>query len=57
MSTEDMNFSQMTTFGDPLYRREGQVAEIIMENFRTDVRKTEDKMTAIGFLWYSIFTA
>lgn len=40
MSTEDMHFSQMTTFGDHMYRREGQVAEIIMENSRTGVRKT-----------------
>ncbi len=40
MSTEDMHFSQMTTFGDHMYRREGQVTEIIMENSRTGVRKT-----------------
>lgn len=40
MSMEDMRFSQMTTFGDHLYRREGERAEIIMENTRTGIRKT-----------------
>ena len=40
MSIKDIRFSQMTTFGDQLYRRKGQIAEILMENNRTGVRKT-----------------
>ena len=47
----EMHFSQMTTFGDHLYRREEQVAEIIMENSRTGVRKTivDDHGIIMGF--------
>ena len=40
MSMEEISFSQMTTFGDHLYRRNGEIAEIIMENTRTGIRKT-----------------
>ncbi len=40
MSIEDMRFSQMTTFGDHLYRHKGEIAEIIMENTRTGIQKT-----------------
>lgn len=37
---EDMHFSQLTTFGDHLYRHKDEIAEIIMENTRTGIRKT-----------------
>ena len=51
MSIEDMRFSQMITFGDHLYRHKGQIAEIIMENTRTGVRKTivDDDGIIVGF--------
>ena len=40
MSIDDIRFSQMQTFGNHLYRREGEIAEIIFENTRTGIRKT-----------------
>jgi hypothetical protein len=40
MSMEDIHFSQTVTFGDHLYRHSGEIAEIIMENTRTGIRKT-----------------
>ena len=40
MSIEDIHFSQTVTFGDHLYRKKGECAEIIMENTRTGIRKT-----------------
>ncbi len=40
MSIEDIKFSQMQTFGNHLYRRDGQIAEIIFKNTRTGIRKT-----------------
>ncbi len=40
MSIEDIKFSQMQTFGNHLYRRDGQIAEIIFVNTRTGIRKT-----------------
>lgn len=39
-SMEDIQFSQMQTHGNHLYRREGEVAEIIFANNRTGFRKT-----------------
>ena len=40
MSIEDIKFSQTHTFGNHLYRRKGEVAEILFENSRTGIRKT-----------------
>ena len=40
MSVDDIRFSQMQTFGNHLYRREGEIAEIIFKNTRTGIRKT-----------------
>ena len=40
MSMEDMHFSQLTTFGDHLYRHKDEIAKIIMENTRTGIQKT-----------------
>ena len=40
MSVDDIRFSQKQTFGNHLYRREGENAEIIFENTRTGIRKT-----------------
>ncbi len=36
---EDIRFSQSQTFGDHLYRKEGQIAEIVFENTKTRIRK------------------
>ena len=51
MSIEDIRFSQTHTFGDHLYRREGQIAEIILENTKTGLRKTivDDTGRIMGF--------
>ena len=51
MSIDDIRFSQTRTFGDHLYRREGEKAEIIFKNTRTGIRKTivDDAGRIIGF--------
>lgn len=51
MSIEDIRFSQTRTFGNHLYRREGEIAEIIFENTKTGVRKAivDDSGKIMGF--------
>ncbi len=51
MSVEDIRFSQNQTFGNHLYRRKGQIAEIILENTKTGLRKTivDDSGRILGF--------
>ncbi|MBQ9009929.1 MAG: hypothetical protein IJ088_11445, partial [Clostridia bacterium] len=39
MSIEDMEFNQMVTYGNHLYRHSDEIAEVYMKNSRTGVRK------------------
>ena len=39
MNNDGIKFSQTSTFGNHLYRRKGEIAEIIFENERLGIRK------------------
>lgn len=51
MGTEEIRFSQTCTFGNHLYRREGEVAEVVFENPGLGIRRVivNDSGRILGF--------
>ncbi len=51
MVIDDIKFSQMQSFCNHLYRRDGQIVEIIFENTSTGIRKAiiSDYGMILGF--------